>query len=325
MKRGLFYVVSGLVVAGFSSVGIPLASAQQDKYPSRAVEIIIPYDPGGPTDRVMRVIGEQLPEALKASIVQINRPGGGGIAGAVFVKQQKPDGYTLLAHASGFQITPLLDRNCPYKLEEFKPLARFTQGPLVLAVKKDSPWKSVEDFLAAAKAAPGKVTVGIPGVGTIQDFVVRLMERSSHNELNPIVLKGDGPNATALLGGHIQASVAGITALAPHLKSGELRGLAITTAERYEGFNDIPTFREKGLDEATIRAWVGIFAPANIPDDVFKVLDAALQKAATSPTAIETLKKMGSVPGYLNASDFDKSIKSEVERFKTVIKPEDVK
>ncbi|MCZ7560207.1 MAG: tripartite tricarboxylate transporter substrate binding protein [Burkholderiaceae bacterium] len=235
MKRGLFYVVSGLVVAGFSSVGIPLASAQQDKYPSRAVEIIIPYDPGGPTDRVMRVIGEQLPEALKASIVQINRPGGGGIAGAVFVKQQKPDGYTLLAHASGFQITPLLDRNCPYKLEEFKPLARFTQGPLVLAVKKDSPWKSVEDFLAAAKAAPGKVTVGIPGVGTIQDFVVRLMERSSHNELNPIVLKGDGPNATALLGAHPGISCRDYRAGAPsqvrgiegigHYHCGEVRGL----------------------------------------------------------------------------------------------------
>ena len=325
MRKDLVCVALGLVAAGFSSAGIPVAHAQQDKYPSRAVEIIIPYDPGGPTDRVTRIIGEQLPEALKASIVQINRPGGGGVAGAVFAKQQKPDGYTLLAHASGFQITPLLDRNCPYRLEEFKPLARFTQGPLVLAVKKDSPWKSLEDFLAAAKAAPGKVSVGIPGVGTIQDFVLRLMERSSQSELTSIVLKGDGPNVTALLGGHIQASVAGITALVPHLKSGELRGLAITTAERHELFNDIPTFREKGLDEATVRAWVGIFAPANIPDDVLRVLDAALEKAATNPTTIEMLKKMGTVPGYLNASDFDKSIKSEVARFKSVIKPEDVK
>lgn len=325
MKRVPFHVAAALVAAGTLCAGASLAYAQTDKYPSRSVEIIIPYGPGGPTDRVTRVIGEQLPELLKTGIVQINRPGGGGVAGAVYVKEQKPDGYTLLAQASGFQITPLLDRNCPYKLEEFKPLARFSQGPLVLAVKKDSPWKSVNDFLAAARAAPGQVTVGIPGVGTIQDFVLRLVERSSNSKTNAIVLKGDGPNVTALLGGHIQASVAGISALAPHFRSGELRGLAITTGERYEAFSDIPTFKEQGLDEATVRAWVGLFAPANIPDAVFKVLEAALAQAATRPATIEALKKMGTTPGYLNAADFDQTIKSEVARFKTVIRPEDVK
>lgn len=324
MKMRNFYPVMGLAIAGFLG-GISLTFAQQDKYPSRPIEIIIPYNPGGTTDTVMRIVGDQLPEALKASVVHINKPGGGGIAGAEFVKRQKPDGYTLLAHASGFHITPLLDTSSPYKLEEFKPLARFSRGPLILAVKKDSPWKSLEDFLAAAKAAPGKVTVGIPGVGTIHDFVVRLIERSSKSELNSITLKGDGPNVTALLGGHVQASIVGIGALTPHLRSGDLRGLGITTPERHDVFSDIPTFKEKGLDDATVLAWVGIFAPAGIPDPVFRILDAALEKAATSPAAIEALKKTGSMFGYMNAAEFDKSIKSEVARIKTVIKPEEVK
>lgn len=325
MNKALFRTVIGLAVAGFSVGGAAPAFGQQDKYPSRSVEIIIPYDPGGPTDRVTRFVDDQLPEAMKANVVHINRPGGGGIAGAVYAKQQKPDGYTLLAHASGFHITPLVDPNCPYKLEDFKPLARFSQGPLILAVKKDSPWKSLEDFLAAAKAAPGKVTVGVPGPGTLQDFAVRLIESSAKVELNSISLKGDGPNVTAVLGGHIQASMAGVSALAPHLKSGDLRGLGITSPERYDVLSDIPTFKEKGLNDVTLLAWVGMFAPAGIPDPVFKSLEAAFEKAATNPTAMETVKKAGSIPGYLNAADFDKFINSEVAKLKTVIKREGLK
>lgn len=324
MKLGVTYPALALAAASFFG-GISLACAQQDKYPSKSVEIVIPYNPGGTSDTVMRVVSEQLPEEMKARVVHINKPGGGGVAGAEYMKQQKPDGYTLLAHASGFHITPLLDTSCPYKMEEFKPLARLSQGPLILIVKKDSPWKSVDDLLAAAKAAPGRVTVGMPGVGTLHDFVIRLIERSSKTELNAITFKGDGPNVTALLGGHVQASMVGMTVAIPHLKSGDVRGLAITTPERHEAFNDIPTFKERGLDDATVLAWVGIFAPARIPDNVFRTLDAALEKAATNPKTIEGLKKAGTMSGYMNAADFDKSIKSEMARFKSVIKPGDVK
>lgn len=313
--------IATVFLAGFFA----FAFAQPASYPSRPIEIIIPYDSGGTTDTVTRIVGEQLHDVLGVSVVHVNKPGGGGVAGAVYARQQKRDGYTLLAHASGFQITPLLDSSCPYKLEEFKPLAKFTSGPLILAVKKDSPWKSLEDFLAAARANPGLVTVGVPGVGTIQDFVGRLVEASSKTKLNPIVFKGDGPNLTALLGGHVQASIAGITALTPHLKSGDLKGLAITSPERNEAYGDIPTFREKGLDDATLFAWVGIFAPAGVPDPILKVLGEAFEKVGTRPATIEALKRAGTIPGFMNASDFDRSVQSEVARIQAVIKPGEVK
>jgi len=181
------------------------------------------------------------------------------------------------------------------------------------------------DLVAAAKAAPGKVTMGMPGVGTMHDFAIRLIERSSQTELNPISFKGDAPNLTALLGGHVQVSIAGITSLRPHLVSGDLRGLAITSPDRYEVYPDIPTVKEQGLDAATVLAWVGIFATAGVPDSVLKTLEAAIDKAANAPTVVEGLKKAGAIPGYMNAAEFDKTIKSEVERVKTVIRKGEIK
>lgn len=298
-----------------------LAYGQEGKYPSKPIQVIIPYGPGGTHDIAARIVHSQLQEVLKVPIVHINKPGGNGVLGAAFAKEQKPDGYTILYGGLTVVVElPIVTPNCPYKKEDFIPIARITHGALVLSVKKDSPWNSLEDFIAAAKKEPGRISLGIPGIGTTQHLVAKLFENEARIELNSIPFKGDGPSITALLGGHVQAVMTGITSVTPHLRSGEVKALASSASERHPIFKEMPLFREKGFPEVSILSWTGPFVPVGTPDSIVRVLSEAYREAANHPSVVTLLQKSGTTPGYLSSEDVKKLIPSEYEKISKAAK-----
>ena len=292
-----------------------LVYAQEAKYPAKPIQVIIPYGPGGTHDIAARIVDSQVQEILRVPMVHVNKPGGNGVLGAAFAKEQKPDGYTVLYGGLTVVVElPIVTPNCSYKKEDFIPIARVTYGALVLSVKKDSPWNSLEDFIKAAKKDPGKISLGIPGMGTTQHLVAKLFETEAKIDLNSIPFKGDGPAITALLGGHVQAVMTGITSVTPHLKSGEVKALASSAPEHHAIFKDMPLFRERGFPEVSILSWTGPFVPVGTPEPIVKVLSEAYREAATHESIVTLLEKSGTTPGYLSSEDVKKLIPSEYSK-----------
>jgi len=293
-------------------MAVGFVSAQEPKFPAKPIQVIIPYGPGGTHDIAARIVDSQVQEILKVPIIHINKPGGNGVLGAAYAKGEKPDGYTILYGGLTVVIElPITTPSCPYKTEDFIPIARVTYGALVLSVKKDSPWNSLEDLIKAAKKDPGKITLGIPGIGTTQHLVAKLFETEAKIDLNSIPFKGDGPAITALLGGHVQAVMTGITSVTPHLKSGEVKALAASSPEHHPVFKDMPLFRDKGYPEVSIRSWTGPFVPVGTPQPIIKILSEAYREAATHESIVSLLEKSGTTPGYLSSEEVKKLIPRE--------------
>jgi len=315
MKRKMNSVFSMLFLVVSMLLFGSLSFGQDIKYPIKPIQVVIPFAPGGTHDIAARIVDGQLQEILKVPIVHINKPGGGGVIGAGFVKEQKPDGYTVLYGGLTVAIElPIVTPNCPYKTEDFIPIARVTYGALVLSVKKDSPLSSLEEFIKAAKKDPGKITLGIPGIGGSQHLVAKLFETEAKIELNMIPFKGDGPNIAALLGGHVDAVMTGITSITPHLKSEEVKTIASSGLDRHAVFKDIPLFKEKGLPEVAIYSWTGPFVPVGTPAPVVKILSDAYREAATHPSIVLLLEKSGTTPGYLSSEEVKKLVPSEYNK-----------
>jgi tripartite-type tricarboxylate transporter receptor subunit TctC len=319
-KHGRFFtlILSAVLLL---VVGEGLAHAQEANYPTNPIQVIIPYGPGGTHDIAARIVDSQLQEILKVPIIHVNKPGGNGVLGAAFAKEQKPDGYTVLYGGLTVIVQlPIVTPNCPYKKEDFTPLSRVTSGALVLSVKKDSPWNSLEDFVKAARKDPGKISLGIPGIGTTQHLVAKLFEMEAKIELNSIPFKGDGPSLTALLGGHVDAVMTGITSLTPHLNSGGVKALASSSPDRHAIFKDIPLFREKGFPEVTLMDWTGPFVPAGTPAPIIKRLSEAYRDAAAHESIVTLLEKSGTTPGYLSSEDVKKLIISDYNKMSKAAK-----
>jgi tripartite-type tricarboxylate transporter receptor subunit TctC len=314
MKQRSFLKGVVLGVLFFFLVGGGL-SVSQERYPSKPIQVIIPYGPGGTHDINARVVHSQLQEILKIPMIHINKPGGGGVVGSAFAKEQKPDGYTILYGGLTVVVElPIVTPNCPYKMEDFIPIARVTYGGLVLCVKKDSPWNSLDDFIRAAKKEPGKISVGIPGIGTTHHLVAKLLEVEAGIELNIIPFKGDSHSITTLLGGHVPAIMVGWTGITPHMKSGEVKILADSAPERHAIFKDVPLFREKGFPEVTLLSWTGPFVRTGTPESIIRTLDEAYKEAATHPSIVTLLEKGGTTAGYLSSEEVKKRLPSEYNK-----------
>jgi tripartite-type tricarboxylate transporter receptor subunit TctC len=314
--------ILGIIGVAVCSVLIAVASlAQEPKFPGKPIQVIIPYGPGGTHDIAARIVDSQLQEVLKVPVVHVNKPGGNGVLGAAFAKEQKPDGYTVLYGGLTVVVElPIVTPNCFYKKEDFIPLARVTYGALVLSVKKDAPWNSLDDFIKAARKEPGKITLGIPGIGTTQHLVAKLFETEAKIELNSIPFKGDGPAITALLGNHVQAVMTGITSVTPHLNSGEVKALASSGLDPHPIFKDMPLFKNIGYLEVALYSWTGPFVSVATPEPIVRTLAEAYKEAATHPSIVALLEKSGTTPGYLGSQEVKKLIPAEYSRIERAAK-----
>lgn len=308
MSRISFFAVLAL----FSSY-----SLAQDAYPSRAITMIAPFPPGGVADIVGRPLAAMMEKALKQPVVVVNRTGAGGALGTREVARAAPDGYTILMSLSSISIFPVADRvngkPPSYELKDFAPIALVTADPTVLVVRADGPYKSVKDFVAAARANPGKINYSSSGVYGTLHVAMEIFAGAAGIQLFHVPYGGGGPAVTALLGGQVQALASGPAAAVGQIKGGKMRALASWGTERLKLLPEIPTFKELGYD-AEFYIWSGVLAPAATPAPVLTRLREAVRAAATSAEFRGAMEKVSTPVSYLDAPEFAKYWERDAKR-----------
>ena len=313
MRNALFAAVGLLVVS---------ASAAAQNFPTRPIRLIVPYAPGGNVDITARTIGPGLGEALGTSIVVDNRPGGGGNLGANLVARAAPDGYTLLMGSSGpLSINVIVFKDIPYdSVRDFAPVSSVHVVPLVLLASQKSPVTSVQDLIARAKAAPGKVTMASAGAGTTNHFAIELFASMTGTRPLHVPYKGSGPALTELLGGQVETMVDQLTSSIGYIRDGRLKLLAVTGRKRSPALPNVPTLDESGLKGYEASTYIGIAAPAGIPQPVLKRLNDAVRKVMATPDVVEKLRALGTEPGASSPEEFRRMIADELGKWREVAK-----
>jgi len=279
----------------------------QDAYPSKPIALVVPFPPGGVADIVARPFADALSRELKSPVVIENKPGAGGGIGMGYVAKAKPDGYTLLLALSSISILPEADkvtgRTPLYQLDQFAPIARLTADPTVLALRADSPWKSLAEFVADAKARPGEITYGSSGNYGTMHMPMEMFAQSAGIKLLHVPFTGGGPAVTALLGGTVDAISTGPSTVIQHVKAGKVRVLASWGDKRLTALPDVGTLSESGYD-AVFFQWSALFAPAGTPEPIIAKLRDAARVAAADPRFVGALATVDTPVQYLDAPAF---------------------
>jgi tripartite-type tricarboxylate transporter receptor subunit TctC len=282
-----------------------LAVAQD--YPSRPITMIVPFPPGGVADIVGRPLAATLEKTLKQPIVVVNRTGAGGALGIREAARAAPDGYTLLMGLSSISIFPVAERingkPPSYEMKDFAPIALITADPTVLVVRADGPYKTVKDFVDAAKANPGKINYSSSGVYGTLHVAMEIFANAAGIRLFHVPYGGGGPAVTALLGGQVEALASGPAAAVGQIRGGKMRALATWSDKRLEMLPELPTFKELGYD-AEFYIWSGMFTPAATPAPIVNRLREAVRTAANSPEFRNAMEKVSTPVRYLDAPEF---------------------
>lgn len=291
-------IVSGLVV--FAVLGSVMQASAQD-YPKKAVNIVVPYPPGGRTDLCGRAVAEYLKRELGQPVIVINKPGASGVLGAKEVAEAAPDGYTLGIFSTGF-MTAQYTVPTPTAVSDYELISLINMDPAVVAVPESKGWKSLADFLKFARENPKKLRVGIDAGSSAQIFAAAFVEKAKIDVIN-VPFRGGGERTVALAGGHIDADFDIIAPLKTMREAKKVRVLGIAADSRVPEYADIPTMKEEGVDLA-ISSWHGVFAPKGTPANVVKRVDAALGKVAANPEFQAKMRDLLLGVRYLNTAEF---------------------
>ena len=297
-------------VVGTAALAVAGPAFAQDAYPSHAITIVNAFPPGGANDIVTRPLAAAMEPILKQPVVIETKAGAAGQVGAQFAASAKPDGYTLLSHNTGIsgyaEVDRLFGRPAKTTRADFIPLARLIADPCVLLVNDKQPYKTLKEFIDAAKAHPDTIIYSSGGLYGATHLPVAMLEKAVGGlKLRHLPTNGGGPAITAILGNNAQASVQSVSATLPHIKAGKLRPLALFGAKRSQALPDVPTLKELGYD-VEYYLWVGIFAPKGTPAGATTIVRAAIDKAAHSPAFMTAIYNLGQELGYLDGPDFQK-------------------
>jgi tripartite-type tricarboxylate transporter receptor subunit TctC len=289
-------------------------------YPDRPIRIVVPFAPGGGTDVVARTLAQEMARNLGASIVVENKPGAGTILGTQTVATSEPDGYTLLMGTFANAVNPSLKASLPYNPHaDFAPVALIARSFNIVVVNPKSPYHSVADLIAAAKAEPEKLSYGTYGTGTSAHLAGELFKNLAKVNLTSVPYKGAAPAITDLIGGQIQVMFTTVASAASLVEGGQLRALAVTSAQRSPAFPDLPTVAEAGVPGYSAESWYGLFAPAKTPADVVD----RLNKSAAIAVQSEAFRKLGVNEGLIMVAsppqELDRYFRGEEERWRKVI------
>jgi len=295
-------------------------AAAQD-YPTKPIKLIVPFPPAGGTDIMSRVVAQKLTEANKWTVVVDNRPGAGGNIGVDAASKSPPDGYTIvMGQTSNLAINPTLYKDIPYDpMKDLVPVVLVGEGPIAIAVRNDSPMKTLADLVAAAKAKPGAITMASPGSGTVAHLSgVRLMQ-AANVKFEHIPYKGASAAIPDLLGGNVDFYVSSVPSVQAQVAAGRMRILAVTSKRRSPIFPDVPTVSEtyKGFDAVT---WFGILAPAKTPAPVIAKLNAEINKALQDPNVRKSIEKEGGEVIGGTAQQFADLMKHDLAAWAVVVK-----
>ena len=308
------------LLAVLLGVGAPVARAQP-AYPSKAIRLIVPVTTGGPSDLVARIVGDKLATSMGKPVVVENRPGASQTVGAAVVARADPDGYTLLQAAANMAINPILMPDLPYDtLRDFAPVSLTHLTPYVFVVSSHSPVTSLAELFKYIRDNAGKITYGTTGQGSPQQLATLLLAQSvALGEMTEIQYKGSSAAHPDLISNRITFMIDPLAASAPHIKSGSLRALAVSTPQRNPSFPNVPTAIEAGVPGYDFASWGGVFAPANLPRDVMQKLNAEIGKAVGSAEIVKRFEDMGLVARASSPEAFRAFLQSEMTRWKSVL------
>ena len=303
------------------ALGLAATGAFAQAWPSKPVTMIVPFPPGGSTDMIARVVQPKVQEATKGTFVIDNKPGAGGAIGAVAAKNAKPDGYTIFVSSLGpFVIGPHLLKNSGYDpLKDFDYITVAVQAPNILAVRADSPYKSLADVIKFQKANPEKMTFASAGNGTSDHLTAELFWQETGAKGTHIPYKGGAPALTDLLGGQVDATFMNINTGMPHIKAGKLRALAITSEKRSPLLPDVPTVTELGYKGVTVYSWQAFAAPKGLPPDIKAKFREAVIAGLNDPTVKAKLLDLGFEIVANTPEQFTAFQAAEFARWKKVI------
>jgi tripartite-type tricarboxylate transporter receptor subunit TctC len=295
--------------------------AQAQSWPDRPIKLVVPYPAGGNADNTARLLATQLSARLGQQVVVDNRPGGGGTIGAAAVAKAAPDGYTLLLDATAFTVNPSLFARLPFDAaKDFAPISLVMQAPLLLVVPAASPFKTVADVVQAAKARPGHLTYASAGNGGAQHLAGELFKQGAKMSMTHIPYRGGAPALTDLIGAQVDLMFSATTASGPFVKSGKLRALAITSAQRTPGWEQLPTMAESGLKGFQVNEWNGLFAPAGTPQAIVQRLESDTRAIVAGPEMRQRFAEMGVQGVGSSAQEFKSFVQSETAKWAGVIR-----
>jgi tripartite-type tricarboxylate transporter receptor subunit TctC len=289
-------------------------------YPEKIIRIVVPFAPGGGTDVIARTLAQEMAKDLGAAMIIENRPGAGTIIGTQAVATSEPDGYTLLMGTFANAVNPSLNAKLPYDPhKDFAAVALIARSFNIVVVNPVSPVKSIADLIEAAKSDPNKISYGTYGTGTSAHLAGELFKDMAKVNLTTVPYKGAAPAITDLLGGQIQVMFTTVASAASLIAAGQLRALAVTSAERSPAFPELPTVAEAGVPGYAAESWYGLYAPAKTPDDIIDRLNKSAAKAVQS----EAFKRLGVNEGLVMVAsppaELDRYVRGEEERWRKVI------
>ena len=321
----LFVLLIG-ALPGIDAGAQSASTGSGQAYPSRPVRLIVPQSAGGSTDVVARVIVQRMTESLGQNVIVDNRPGAGSVNGTDLVAKATPDGHTALVVAASFSINPAIRKNLPYDpMRDFTPVSQLVRLPHILVVHPSVPVTSVKELIALAKTKPGVLNYGISGIATSTHMAGELFMYMTGTRMIGIPYKGGAPGMTALLSGEVQLYFATISTAIPHIRSGRLRALGVTTAKRSVAAPEFPTIAEAGVPGYEHSSWVGMLAPAKVPPPVLAKLNGEAVKAVQNPEVKALLLRDGLEAVGNSPAEFDRIIKSEVAKWIKVAKAANIK
>ena len=316
--------VAILAVGLCGSLWLALPAGAQ-AWPPKTVRIIIPFPPGGTTDLIARRIQPMLERNLKTSILIENRGGASGVIGTHAAVQSAPDGATFVLVFDTHGANPSLLPNMPFDtLKDLAPVMLIGTSPMVITTHQSTAYKSFADVIAAAKAQSGAVAYGTIGASSLAQLAMSQIGNALDVTMTHVPYKGGGPLVNDAIGGHVPTAIASIALFSPHIKSGALRALAVTSVKRSARLPDTPAVSEGGVPGFDAEAWWGLLAPANTPTEIIARMNAAMVEALNDPMAKQSLSEQGVDYRLSSPDDFGRFVESEVKRWAKVVKDNNI-
>lgn len=312
----LFRAPRALATLLLAGLGALPAAAQAETYPTRSIELMVAYQPGGGSDNTARLIADVARPLMPQPVVVLNRPGASGSIGWAYVANGQPDGYRTVLMTTEMLVVPLMGIG-KTTVDDFQPIARFTDDPSSVTVRADAPWKTLEEFLADARKKPGNVAISNAGIGTVPHLAAAALGEATGVQFTHVPYQGSSPAIMGLLAGDVQATTVAYAELRQHVETGKLRTLAVMADKRVQGL-DSPTLKEKGMD-LQFSVWRGIGLPRQAPAEAVTKWREVARQISASSTFDAALRKQNLTPAYADSGAFAADIARQAAAFKTLV------
>jgi tripartite-type tricarboxylate transporter receptor subunit TctC len=316
-----------ILVCSVAACAVAPASFAADTYPAKPIRMVVTFPAGGPTDVIVRAIGQKLTESWGYPVVVDNRGGAGGIIGSEIVAHAAPDGYTfLVGTAGGMTINPALRSNLSYDpFRDFSPVAMLVVNPQILVIHPSVPAKTLKELVALAKARPGQFNFASAGTGTATHLGLELLKLTAGIDVVHVPYKGGAPAVADLIAGQVQMLLVSIPSVLPHVRAGKLRAIAVSSAKRSASAPDIPTVAESGYPDFEYSNWNALFAPAKTSPQVIRKMNAEIVRILSDPEMSRRLTALGADPAPGSPEALARYMRTDHERWKKVIRSAGIK